>query len=362
MSVNTPYMNSADNPYNTVKPSFLTSTWRLIKSLVPFFGLYNILSSKKNEELSTTMTGLFKNTKINVYVMDVTGISHAGINAFTIPGAPVVARPLNLGIVSILDSLFLGLFSSIAAFLEIINRQNEGTNYSDKITIDDKGIIDSEIPECTIYITSKTLEVLTLDEIKGLFMHEVGHSTIPKETLFTMMLNNIFKRFSNFSSLVFVLIPIIILNMLGINFEFLLGFGKDVPEEERKRVAGKIKDNIERNSFLRIVCLMFTATFLIYMIFMWRLRKIEYNADSFAVKCGYGDNFKSALLKIQDYTQRESLSEKNNIVEKFVGLISKLTYPIILLLQKLRLINYFTIDKRVEDAEALQKQLKNTVS
>ena len=95
---------------------------------------------------------------------------------------------------------------------------------------------------------------------------------------------------------------------------------------------------------------------IISLSLLWYLRKCGTQVDSLTVKCGYGPQLKSAMLKIQSYTQKGAFTEKNNIAEKLLAIVNKIYYIVGLIYQKIGLSSSYSIDRRVQDIDIAMGQ------
>jgi len=159
-------------------------------------------------------------------------------------------------------------------------KDNPNVNKKVKLYIEDNINLNAyALGTSSIIITRGSIEQLTNEEIKGLLSHEFGHIVNGDTLLFSVLL------LGNLASLLVALFVKII--------------------QLFSRTMGSIFDGMSGSSSYGTIFADFVFNSIINLLFLIALlikqlhsRKAEYNADSYAVKIGYGAGLRNVLYKI----------------------------------------------------------------
>ena len=246
--------------FNTFKTTVLDYLSRILFNGMPI----NINLCELNNKISSDITNLFTNTKIDVYVYD-----SKIPNAFTIPGANIEADTMRVPALWQYFTIFIPILGPfiLLIWLAVVNCKRIMTSFSsgykdnllsyddlsNKFTIPIQGI--------SIFISSAIIEGMNDDEIKAILLHEIGHNT-------QVSINIINQIFS--------------MSFAGATVGSIIYIG----------------NNNEKNLYMPFIIIFMVGFFIIKYL----SRKQEVYSDEFAIKTGYGEALNSALTKLKSYT------------------------------------------------------------
>ena len=247
--------------------------------------------------LTNTMTALFSNTKVQVFVY-----KSDKPNAFTFPGEPVLGPYKQTMWIAGVTAARLNQFNPLilVIFIVLMNveklknallhgafliRFNESTK---KIDISTKNV--------TCYVASSLIDMMAEDELKAVLLHEVGHNTMIMLSVLNFVTN--------------VLCTMSIGTFLYSMFD------------------GQFHREIRDNTNMRINELSFalgikaTVSFIL-SIFLRRRQEVK--SDEFAIKCGYGNALSRAIKKLNNtiYGDKSSLPNPG-IFQSILQFINKI--------------------------------------
>ena len=133
---------------------------------LPGLNAYNFNSAKEDKNLSAIMTSIFAKTKINVYIYEFSEIA-----VFTIKGPPVVKEKATTAS-DVAKKVIGDGFVNMTNFWRCIKQYFEHPEDYEAIA-DENGIIHTDMAEATLYLSNKSIEIFTIDEIKGLLVQSL---------------------------------------------------------------------------------------------------------------------------------------------------------------------------------------------
>ena len=247
------------------------------------------------------MTDLFEDTKVNVYV-----VFSPYLNAYTYAGAPESSKLATSGTIDLLP--LPGTIKNTIKGFYILGEQaetvtkNAGKNMM-QLSRGRNNKLASNIKESTCIITDKFLEVLSKDEVKAVLLHEIGHSGMVGRTLLSNMAS--FLSAAPLGGMIYLMLqkfmPPFVSEYLG------NALGNKESTDTAPIKALEENHPIINRTFITIVIVLL----IVYMGIKWMQRKIEYKADSFAVKAGYGKPLKSALEKFENYIEKSAFKKRS---------------------------------------------------
>lgn len=243
--------------------------------------LLNFIACKRLKDISSTMTDMFTDTKVNIYMFR---NENPGM-IFTFPGAPTTSKPFLFTAGNILTTGVYNIF----IFSEFILNSLFQKPMPLEILKGPDGKVELNIHEVTIFINDKAISILEPDELFSVILHELGHNVYANSILIS--------RFK------------IILAALSTGA--VAGMGENI----FKRT--------QQTKYL-FLSLMLVLTMYVSMLH----RKIEYDADGFSVKAGYGEELKSALNKFKEYFRGGFFSRpgKFNIFGLMLNIINSIFF------------------------------------
>lgn len=271
---------------------------------------------------------MFVDTNVDVYMYTSTQI-----NAYTLPGSYLTAKPLLLKLQEALTGgpirilltpilMILGpiinlglMISTLIGFTLIVIDQiaNIGINAFKngnpwKFSYDKStNKVKLNISNITIYVTSNLLKLMDNDnEVKAVLLHEVGHNLNHTYSIINRLLG------------------------LGVLSSFTIYMYRSIVLKEKpfieKYIEGKGEEGLkEKLALFCLVLLMQIVIFLMQIILNFPRRFDETYADEMAIKMGYGRELESALLKMMRYyTPEENLGSRATFLEKVTLYFSKI--------------------------------------
>ena len=266
--------------------------------------------------ISTMMTSLFKNTKIDVLVY-----KSNRPNAFTFPGEPVLGpNKQALWIASATAAKFNPIIMVIFLVLMNIEKlKNALLHGAFKIYFDptDKKI-DISTRNVTCYVASSLVDMMDDEELKAVLLHEVGHNT--------MIMLSILNFVSSF------LFTVSIGTMMYAVFDG--SFAHQLYENTRIRVD----DLIAALGITSVVS---------FILSIFLRRRQEVKADEFAIKCGYGNALSRAIKKLNNtiYGDKSSVPDPG-LFQGILAFISKIFTMINKGLSRIGMTSYPERDQR----------------
>ena len=261
--------------------------------------------STYNAKLSNKMTNLFTNTRVTVYEYN-TKLP----NAFTIPGSiELNDKTLKLleflGLIPIFGQFVSNMLVILIAYIcptsKLIDiKLNKKIDNNTLIYNKSTGKFTISLDECTVFIGSSLIDLMDNEnEIIAILLHEMGHNT----QIFESFIVNMGK-----------------LTLGGYTFKSIIENALNNDEE----------DNLEKNNLLKLVIIVISINFILSLI----SRRQEIRSDEFAIKMGYGDYLHSALSKLYNFIEQNSLlmQLKNtsvNIFDKILHIVNRLSFYII---------------------------------
>lgn len=163
------------------------------------------------------------------------------------------------------------------------------------------------INEATIYISSSMIDLSENndDEVIGVCLHEIGHNLQMNDCILDLFVGNIANTISN------SIAGITLLKLFEDSIKHILGL--DVAQNnmsvpaitgivDNQKIEGDISsrtntviDNFQRFGYILILLC------IIGLVSVYIRRKMEIEADEFAIKCGYGKPFLSITKKMHDF-------------------------------------------------------------
>lgn len=265
-------------------------------------------TTKHNIKLSDKITNIFTSTKVNVIE-----IYSNEIKAWTIPGSAEMTKVWKYE--NIMSIPFYGPTWSV--LMTTIERFKNGFNfeqYNNKELYFNPTTkkLTSSVPEATVFVTSRMVEMMSEDEITAILIHEVGKNTSCAIDAFVAAI----KWALNILALVY-LYPGFISKIGGTVTKIL-----PPPNTDNKLLNYGYGATLTAIVGFAAIFFFALLAFCIRYIPAYLVRRVEIDADEFVVKCGYGEASLSALKKIQqfkrmtnDYNLREPAY---NAIEKIV--------------------------------------------
>ena len=257
----------------------------------------------KDNNLTDNMTSLFENCKVSVYIYE-----SKIPDAYTIPtDAPIFTNPIIWKIMHIINIITLNMAVNIYLLLitlGVLNKEIATSIKSKKIKYNPTTKkISLPINYATIYISSALIDLLNNneDEIKATLLHEVGHNLQMIDWLTARFVEStvgIFEKISIISLLVSSINYI--LGIEEVNKELLIPKMTGITKlpEDHHTFDQRLNNTIDSFYKLGSTLLIFCAVGIITSYFH---RKMEIEADEFAIKAGYGKELYSAIRKLNDY-------------------------------------------------------------
>lgn len=271
-----------------------------------------------DKKLSTYMTSLFTNTKINVMIY-----VSKNPNAYTFPGVPKITKYSILLKLRNISAYIPIIGQTIFAIIEgLILRESfeSATLFSGdtNVSIDKStGKIKCDIKEVTCYISTAMIDLLRDDNeaLAAVILLEVGHN-----------LQIVYYAVKRLQSIGYIAL--------------LSGL-----------VAIMIPTAIDNPNTIPPMILMLLILFGIgYIFFTYAARRQEIIADEFAIRCGYGNALARALRKLHAYLYDSSIKTKAvqnfNFVDRILHFFMKIGMFIYNQFSKLRITNYPDMDRR----------------
>mgnify|MGYP000929171782 CR=1 FL=1 len=244
--------------------------------------------------LTNTMTALFSNTKVQVFVY-----KSDKPNAFTFPGEPVLGPyKQTMWIAGVtaarLNPLILVIFLVLMNVEKLKNALLHGAflihfNESTKK-------IDISTRNVTCYVASSLIDMMAEDELKAVLLHEVGHNTMIMLSVLDFVTN--------------------VLWTMSIGTFLYSMFNGEFQRE--------IRDNTNMRINELSFALGITAT-VSFILSIFLRRRQEVKSDEFAIKCGYGNALSRAIKKLNNtiYGDKSSLP-KPGIFQGILRFIDKI--------------------------------------
>ena len=239
------------------------------------------------KDISDEVTNMFYSTKVNVYVIEMDNI-----NAFTIPN---VTKTYGLSIGILRYILAIGpFFISLCQLVDILinySKYRDQLKNGAVVTFDPSTRkCNTVIPEINVFIGTKLIEKLNHDEIIASIFHEIGHNMNVTYSIIEQL-----KRTIIFGSF-----------MAFVNSLFSFTFADD-SENDNKHLS---------------IMVVSGATLLLLMLYnylnMYKERKKELHADTFAIKMGYGKQLLSVInkMKVEYNEEFEKLYRRFNNIDE----------------------------------------------
>ena len=239
-------------------------------------------------QLSSKMTNLFENTKINVMV-----ISSKQPNIFTFAGQPKTSSLFNGLLTRFRNPFFaklgglihvFGMFESLITAIQIkgIGDDIDHIEYNQ-----DSKKFKMNLQEVTVYISSAIIDTLSNDEeIIALLISEVGQNA----NLGRHIIANLLFDTSGIGII------------FGSLFALLIKFMEEDTKRQYRFVLGARKEIEEGVApFYTICAVTIMASLFGYFYAVYMSKKTRQYSDEFAVKCGYGSAFNSAIQKVHGF-------------------------------------------------------------
>lgn len=191
-----------------------------------------------------------------------------------------------------------------------------------KVVHNDNGQVTMSIKNINLYISDSFLEILTKDEAIAILLHEIGHNT-------QLMLHT--------TDIIIDFWKPIIIGYIGYT-----GIFKVIKNEDTHIPTIALND-----AFLKMIFLFI----LISIVFTYLSRRQEIGADTFAVKCGYGEELESTLKKMHNhsmdfYSKSADKISGFNIIDRIIRLITALLRNLYNILAKFKMSKYLDREAR----------------
>lgn len=284
-----------------------------------FGGAPTISTIVHDKKLSTYMTSLFTNTKINVMVY-----VSKNPNAYTFPGAPKVTKYSILLRLRNISMYIPMIGQTIFAIIEgLILRESfeSATLFSGDTNVSinrSTGKITCDVKEVTCYISTAMIDLLRDDDeaIVAVILHEIGHN-----------LQIVYYAVKTLQSIGYV---VVLSGLAAFMVPMVVNdHPRDIP------------------SMILILLILFGIG---YIFFTYAARRQEIIADEFAIRCGYGNALARAIRKLHAYLYDSSMKTKAvqnfNFVDRILHFFMKIGMFIYNQLSKLRLTDYPDMDRR----------------
>ena len=274
-----------------------------------FGGIIDILKSNNpNRNLSSQLTSMFANTNINAYTY-----RSGSVFSVSYLGTPISTKPIPKGLVYIplIGASITTVWQLCEFLMNMIGTDSLDLN---NMKLDGNGKIIIPPLDVTVYISERLIEVLdTDDEIKAICLHWIGaNSQLIKACLADIAMG--------------------------------LGIGTAVLGNIVYEIDSQTKNYTNRE----LVLLLLAAALTLMVISKLSARNITYTADSFAVKCGYGEALKSAITKIQYFKGKY---DDQSIIQKIYDKLGYLVRSLWRVFQKTGLSTTPDISQRLANIE-----------
>lgn len=271
----------------------------------------------KSDKISSQMTSLFTNTKVNVIVY-----ASKIPMSFTFPGAPVLTKHSILLRLKNLSFYLPALGQTIFMMLEmmIMNETiRSAILYKNpKVSIDSRtGKIRCSLNEVTCYVSSSLIDLLREDddEVLAALLHEVGHNMQVSYYLLSKLLSAG--------------------SLLSVSVLFLFA-----------AASGGGGDDAMAVFLVSMLLLIGTS----YLLLSYMSRRQEIVADEFVIKCGYGNAISRAIKKLHRYIYDSSIKttaiNNLNFIDRIGHFFGKIAMFIYNQFSKLRLTGYPDMRRR----------------
>ena len=291
-----------------------------------FNGTPTVSPINENLKLSNRLTTMFEDTSVYVYV-----ITSKEPYVMTFPGQPIASVPLQLRFRNSMFTLaekVLFLFGTLESLLTAVNLKSVNMDI-DKLEYNPnskKFRINIQI--ITVYITSAMIDILSNDdEIVAILLSEIGENIYLGKHIVAGMFKGVA------STLFLPIIGVITAQQKMIN----------AASDVNSKLKGWIGDGFIQNTldsfslntpyneylvkFNHILYVVAFAIALMYFISTYLSRKAQRYSDQFAIKCGYGDAFNSAIQKLHGFLFDNSMKTKAvsgfNMLDRALHFINK---------------------------------------
>lgn len=257
-----------------------------------------------SDKLSRMMTGMFENTKVDVYI-----IKSNRINAYTFPGiryyfnSPLYSICNFFKIIGIgfpLEMMVMMLERTITSGLQPF--QNTEPSYDR-----DAKKIRLNLSQVTISVTKGAVEKLSDNEIKAVFLHEVGHNLNVAWTSLEEVMR--FPGSVSFGTFMFggeVLLIISFYNLLtGQDNKF----HHHLSDLQHKFIMG----------ILAVAVISWILVLFTMFISKYARKQSEIKSDEFAAKCGYGKYLADALEKMNKHRKKYRGEDRKQIPSTYTS-------------------------------------------
>ena len=241
----------------------------------------------KSPYFSKKLTNIFSNTEVTVIKF----ISNQPIT-YNFPGDPnpslskdsIMKLP---NFIATIGWLF-GYVPYIAFFILTFIRyspsltgiaQNYRMYNTKDISIDpNTNKINCELDKTTVFVSSFLIDKFTEDEVTAIILHDIGENTQAATWAFTSLSK--IPMMAIMAQLIKEITPLS--TMTG---------------DTQTPILDKIKN---------YGMILFILYYFVWFIIRYLSRKVDYNADEFAIKCGYGEALKTAITKLNSYNAMQN--------------------------------------------------------
>ena len=318
---------------NPIKQFFLDNTlhkWYIsicdwLNSLL-FSGVPTASPINENIKLSNRLTTMFEDTIVYAYV-----ITSKEPYVMTFPGQPTASAPLQLrfrnSMFGIANKL-LYIFGTLESLLTAVNLKTVNMDIDKLVYNPNTKKFRINIQSITVYITSAMIDILSNDdEIVAILLSEIGENIYLGKHIVAGM-------FKGAAATLFLPVIGIITAQ-----QKMIGAASSI----NKKVNGWIDDGMIKNALdsfsldspyhdylVKFNNLLYVFAFVLvsmYFISTYLSRKAQRYSDQFAIKCGYGDAFNSAIQKLHGFLFDNSMKTKAvsgfNILDRALHFINK---------------------------------------
>lgn len=276
------------------------------------------IAFEREEYFSNKITNLFTNTKVNIIKQ-----RSRSCSTYNIPGVlnPSMIREgafAGATLINIILVLF-NVFPSISIFILLLIQRlpsikNSVTDYStyntNDVTIDETtGKINCSLPETTIFVSSMIFDKFEEDEIVAIILHDIGENTQTSAWVLSSMAT----------------LPLVTL-WLKLNQQ--VNIIRETKESDRAPMDPLVETLVTNGIALSLLF------FMIFFIVRYIKRKVDYDADTFAIKCGYGEALQSAITRLQAYNQTKNSFASIFNTDSILLIILRIFFKLLLALTK----------------------------
>lgn len=272
------------------KSTFIRTLGGILTSFIPVSIFF---LADKDSKWSQILSNYMDDISVNAYIVK----SESLFTTFTFPGQPKTSDP-NVRIFSAIPGVreLIELCSFVEYIISIVSMRKD---YPEPMLVNNKISLDG-ISEISIYHSIKFFSILNEQENIAIDLHEIGHNA----NLFLILKASLVGN-----------------GLLAIASMILSSLKHDI-------YAKNITTIDEAMSVVSVYKLSIIALIGVLLLSFFIKRKIEWRADSFAIKCGYGNELASGLEKMHNfYKHGRFFSEKGflSIFHLFQGILYGIT-------------------------------------